>query len=135
MPIDVRNATTLLEVFDMPRSIAFYRDLLGFEIVQEWRPEDHLYWAMLKLGGAALMLNAAYEDDERPATPDIERASGHGDTELYFACGNADDVYAYLSERGCEVQPPEVTFYGMKQVRLKDPDNFKICFQSPVQSN
>lgn len=32
MGLEVRGVTTLLEVFDMPRSIAFYRDTLGFEV-------------------------------------------------------------------------------------------------------
>jgi glyoxylase I family protein len=32
MGLEIRDVTTLLEVFDMPRSIAFYRDTLGFEV-------------------------------------------------------------------------------------------------------
>lgn len=135
IPIDVRETTTLLEVFDMPTSIAFYRDLLGFEIIQSWGPQDRLDWAMLKLGGATIMLNAAYENDERPPTADLARAKGHADAELYFACGNVDEVYAYLRQQGRQVTQPHVTFYGMKQVWLDDPDSFKICFQSPVKSS
>lgn len=34
MGVDVRGMAPLLEVFDMPTSVAFYRDLLGFE----WSP-------------------------------------------------------------------------------------------------
>ena len=135
MPIDVYDTTTLLEVFDMPTSIAFYCDLLGFEIVREWGAKnDRPEWATLKLGGATLMLNAAYEDDERPLTPDTGRTRGHADAELYFSCESADDVYAYLRRQGCEVQQPQVTFYGMKQVWLDDPDSFRLCFQSPVEA-
>jgi len=59
----------LLQVFDMPISIAFYRDVLGFEVVATSRPEQ-FGWALLRLNGVELMLNTAYEDDSRPAKPD-----------------------------------------------------------------
>jgi catechol 2,3-dioxygenase-like lactoylglutathione lyase family enzyme len=32
--MDIRGMTPLLQVFDMARSLRFYRDVLGFEIVQ-----------------------------------------------------------------------------------------------------
>jgi glyoxylase I family protein len=38
MAIDVRGLAPLLEVFDMPTSIAFYRDVLGFQVVSTSRP-------------------------------------------------------------------------------------------------
>jgi len=62
MLIHVNEVVTLLEIFDMPRSLAFYRDLLGFEVVASAGDD----WAMLKLGGASLMLNTRYESDDRP---------------------------------------------------------------------
>jgi Glyoxalase/Bleomycin resistance protein/Dioxygenase superfamily len=32
MAIEIRGMAPLLQVFDMPTSIAFYRDVLGFEV-------------------------------------------------------------------------------------------------------
>src|SRR5437868_5468665 len=111
MAIDVRGLTALLEVFDMPTSLAFYRDVLGFEIVQTSDAGEHFYWAMLKLGGATIMLNTAYDEGERPEAPDPGRVSGHADTELFFECPNVDDVYAHLRTNGCDVKQPETTHY------------------------
>ena len=34
MSIEVRGVCTLIQVFDMPTSVRFYRDVLGFEIVR-----------------------------------------------------------------------------------------------------
>ena len=130
MAIHVRTVTPLLEIFDMPTSIAFYRDVLGFEVAQTSGGED-FFWALLRLGGAILMLNTAYDDDERPSSPDVGRLSGHADAELFFDCQDVDEVYAHLQERGWDVKAPEVTHYGMKQVWTKDPDGFGLCFQSP----
>jgi catechol 2,3-dioxygenase-like lactoylglutathione lyase family enzyme len=50
MGIAVRGVCPLLEVFDMPTSIRFYRDVLGFHVVE---PEpladgDGCDWALLR---------------------------------------------------------------------------------------
>jgi glyoxylase I family protein len=132
MPITVHHVTTLLQVFDMRKSVAFYCDVLGFELLQKHEPEGHLYWVQLKLGGAMVMLNSMYEDDDRPAAPDAVRAVAHGDTTLYFACPNVDEAYEHLRGKGCDVKPPKVAYYGMKQLYLSDPDGYMLCFQQPA---
>src|SRR5215510_3649819 len=99
MPIQVQNLTTLIEVFDMPTSIAFYRDVIGFEVVMKSNPGNHFDWALLKMGDASLMLNTAYEAHERPLAADPNRRSGHGDTTLFFYCPNVDETYTYLRSK------------------------------------
>ena len=132
MALDVRGVTTLLQVFDMTRSIEFYRDVLGFSIVSTSEPADNFYWALLKLGDATLMLNTAYEDDERPPSPDPARMSAHADTTLYFSCPDPDEAYAHLCRKGWEAEEPRNAYYGMRQVYTKDPDGYELCFQHPV---
>ena len=129
MAIKITGVTPLLQVYDMRRSVAFYREMLGFEVVQSYEPEGHLYWAMLRLGGAVVMLNAKYEDDERPSAAE---AASNQDVELYFDCDDVDAAYMLLRRRGCEVAEPVITHYGMKQMRVRDPDGFGLCFQQPA---
>jgi glyoxylase I family protein len=131
MTLPLRGLTTLLQVFDMPRSLAFYRDLLGFEIVCT-SPGENFSWAMLRQGDCTLMLNTAYDEGERPAAPDPARVAAHGDTILYFVCDNADDVHAHLRAKGWETDDPVTTYYGMRQAYTKDPDGYAVCFQHPV---
>ena len=131
MALGVRGVTTLLEVYDMQASLRFYRDLLGFEVVHSWGLADQLSWVRLRAGDSSLMLNTAYNAGRRPVSPDATRVSGHVDTELYFECADADHAYTYLRARGCDVKAPVVSYYGMKQVWLQDPDGFQVCLQSP----
>jgi glyoxylase I family protein len=133
MTIDVFGVTPLLEVFDMPTSIRFYRDVLSFEIVDSYGTGDQMTWAMLKLGPSRVMLNTAYDEGERPESPDPGRIKGHADTELFFECTDVDKVYFHLREQGCDVNEPGVTYYGMRQVWLEDPDGFRICFQARLK--
>lgn len=69
MALSLDGPTPLLQVFDLPTSCAFYCDVLGFELVSG----DDTWWGMLKLGANTLMLNTAYEEDQRPAAAEVRR--------------------------------------------------------------
>jgi len=136
MPIETRGMAPLLFVFDMATSLRFYRDVLGFEVTatsKPGEPGDDFGWCMLKFGGGELMLNTAYDDDERPPAPDPSRIASHADTTLYFGCEDLDGAYQYLRAQGIDAQKPKVTYYGMKQLYCSDPDGLGICFQWPAK--
>jgi glyoxylase I family protein len=133
MSIEVQSVCALLQVFDMPTSVRFYRDILGFEIVQTSpREGDQFDWGWLRLNNANLMLNTAYEQDDRPSQPDPIRLRAHRDTCLYFGSPDVDAVYRHLIAHGLEVQEPKVAPYGMKQLYVDDPDGYALCFQWPT---
>lgn len=45
MALEIEGLCPLLEVFDMPKAMAFYRDLLGFEVIATSRPGPDFDWA------------------------------------------------------------------------------------------
>ena len=132
MSLTVDGLCPLLQVFDMPSSLAFYRDVLGFEVVAAVPAGDHCDWALLRLGPAELMLNTAYEAPERPPTPDPRRVAAHRDTALFFGCADVREAYEHLLEQGLDVRPPTVRDYGMTQLYVRDPDGYELCFQCPT---
>ena len=130
MSIEVRGVCAMLQVFDMPASVRFYRDVLGFEIVQTSpREGDQFDWGMLRLNDAYVMLNSAYEQEFRPAQPEPARVSAHGETCLYFSCPDVESAYRHLRTHGIDVNEPKVAPYGMKQLYVHDPDGYSLCFQ------
>jgi glyoxylase I family protein len=135
MAIDIRGMAPLLQVFDMRTSIAFYRDVLGFEIAANSPPRDEVlfHWALLRRDGIELMLNTAYDEGERPDVPDARRVAGHRDTALFFSCPDVDGAYAYLRAKGVTKNGPTVAPYGMKQLSITDPDGYHLCFQWAVK--
>ncbi|HKF52889.1 MAG TPA: VOC family protein [Candidatus Acidoferrales bacterium] len=135
MAIDIRGMTPLLQVFEMRRSVEFYRDVLGFEVVSNSprRPEALFHWALLRRDGIELMLNTAHDEGERPAVPDARRVAAHDDVTLYFSCPDVDAVYAELHAKGIAKNEPTVAPYGMKQLYIKDPDGYGLCFQWAVK--
>jgi glyoxylase I family protein len=132
MELVIEGLCPLLQVFDMPTSLAFYRDVLGFTVVSCAPDRDDCDWALLRLNGSTLMLNTAYDADDRPPVPDPVRVSAHRDTALFFGCADVDAAYTYLREKGISASTPVVQGYGMKQVYLKDPDGYELCFQCPA---
>ncbi len=135
MAIEVRGLCPLLEVYDMPTSIRFYRDVLGFSVVSSspMFGEDRCHWIWLRCADAELMLNTAYEsDEERPAVPDAGRVRGHNDVGLFIGCPDVDQAYEELRAKGVEVTRPKTAPYGMRQMSLRDPDGYGICYQWPA---
>jgi glyoxylase I family protein len=99
--IQTTGLTPLLQVFDMNEALAFYMDALGFERIADSGVRDtpegrFAHWCLLRLGGAELMLNTAYDEGERPPARDPARQAAHGDTCLYFACPDPDAAAAEL---------------------------------------
>lgn len=130
MSIEVRSLTPLIQVFNMRRSLSFYRDVLGFAVHSDSGDGDDSSWVWLTKDGVHLMLNDQYEPGHEPAAPPAERTKWHQDTCLYFGCADPDAAYEHLRSKGVDLEPPKTVPYGMKQLYLCDPDGYNICFQS-----
>ena len=130
--MDIQGVAPLLQVFDMPTAIRFYRDVLGFTVWASSQPGDDCNWCGLRLNGAEVMLNTAYEADDRPGAPDPARVASHNDTCLFFGCKDLDAAYQHLRANGLNIEQPKVAPYGMRQLWFTDPDGYGLCFQHPV---
>jgi catechol 2,3-dioxygenase-like lactoylglutathione lyase family enzyme len=142
MGIDFGGLCPLLQVFDMPTSVKFYRDVLGLDLVDNSpvinspRQGEYFHWAMLRGGDVTLMLNTAYDEGERPAAPDPKRVASHSDTGLFFGCRDVDATYNRLLPLGVRViEEPMMTRYGMKRFAIADPDGYNLSFQGPVSKS
>lgn len=130
--MDIHGVAPLLQVFDMPTAIRFYRDVLGFTVDSSSQPGDDCNWCLLKLNGAEVMLNTAYEAEYRPPAPDPVRVAAHDDTCLFFGCQDLDAAYRHLRDHGVNLKEPTVAPYGMRQLWFKDPDGYGLCFTWPA---
>ena len=134
MSIEIEGIEPLIFVFDMPASVHFYRDVLGFELVNHAPEyaEGLFHWAMQRSNAVTFMLNTAYDEGKAPQKPIPDRVRAHGDTHFYLGCANLDVAYQHLLANRIKVKPPSVARYGFRQLHLKDPDGYHICLQHPV---
>ena len=125
----IRSVCPLIQVFDMPRSLAFYRDLLGFEIVEKAPQGERTEWAWLARGSCHLELNSMFEASKLPNDEDRGRTRAHGDTVLCFHTHDVGAMCAYLRENGLTVPDPEIGPFFIPQFWVRDPDGYHICFE------
>jgi uncharacterized glyoxalase superfamily protein PhnB len=127
----------LIGVFDMPRALAFYRDVLGFAVVFA-SPEvetaegrfSHFMW--LRFGGAEIMLNTQYDSNERPLQPPEKRPK---DAVFYIGCSDVELAFQQLADRGLKAERPKVAPYGLKLFSVEDPDGYTNRFSGSAQAD
>ncbi|PLX45019.1 MAG: glyoxalase [Hyphomicrobiales bacterium] len=126
-----------LMVSDIRKSIAFYCGKLGFsvqirvplenEILMEDDPARTLRFAMLALGDMELFLQsrASLAADVPAFAPDM--ALGASMT-LYMDCDDVDALYERIRKSAEIVKPPHTSWYGMRELYIKDPDGYVLAF-------
>jgi catechol 2,3-dioxygenase-like lactoylglutathione lyase family enzyme len=103
----------MLPVRSMPASVDFYCGKLGFEVEKR---QDEWGWAMLRFDECRLMVDQSI--NAHPA--------GSRDPIVYLY---PDDIVAYHRQvRGNGLAVPEldVTFYGLTEFRISDPDGNRL---------
>ena len=123
----LKETVPLLVVSDILSSSHFYTGKLGFEMTQHWEQDHRLAWCWLQWGTASLMLQQECESDP----PAEERGKG---VTLYFICDDATALYEEITRRSVQATKPEVSFYGMNQTYVTDPDGYLLCFENLVES-
>jgi glyoxylase I family protein len=135
MSIEVREVCTLLQVFDMPTSVRFYRDVLGFEIIQTTEREgDYFDWGLLRLNDTELMLNTACEREHRPAQPAPARIAAHEDVCLYFTCPDVNAAYHHLVAHNIKVNAPQVAPWAQSSSTSAIPTATPYASNGPMSS-
>lgn len=133
---------TGLQVDDLERSLAFYRDLLGFELVFQWNPQApyigelvgypdvDLHSAILRMPNSEVFLELLeYRNVER--TPVDTGTANPGTAHVAFFVDDLDELYSYLVARGVDsVSAPVTPTIGPNQggraVYMIDPDGFRV---------
>jgi len=105
-----------LHISDYARSVAFYRDVLGFSVDATF-PEDHPQFALLSRDGVGLQIGgpAAKKAEADPPT-----------VTLYLDVDDARALHAELKDKVAIAWGPEVFFYQRREFAFSDPDGHLI---------
>lgn len=106
---------------DLEKSLAWYRDVLGFAVEERYEREGKLVGVGLRAGGVFLMLS---QDDWKKGRG---RTKGEGFRIYCMTAGNVDALAKGIVARGGTLdQEPRDQPWGMRDFALTDPDGFKI---------
>ena len=126
MPYQFSSLTPNLIVADVERSLAFYRDVLGFTVEQTVPDAPPLVFAIVRSGPVEVYLNAPGPAvEEYPAFKD--RPIG-GTLTLFIRVTGIRAAYDALQARVNVVMPLEKKWYGVTEFACTDPDGYVITF-------
>jgi uncharacterized glyoxalase superfamily protein PhnB len=119
--LKMSSASPGITANDLEKSLAWYRDVLGFVVEERWEQEGKLTGVQLRAGSVTFMLG---QDDWKKGR---DRKKGEG---FRMYCTTTQDVDV-LAERikargGTLDQDPRDQPWGMRDFALTDPDGFKI---------
>jgi len=121
---NVKQAVPFFMVKNMGKSLDFYINGLGFQLMNKWEPNGKIEWCWLQLEHVSIMLQ------EYTQSPPNDK-SGVG-ISVYFICEDAISIYEEINLRGFQPADPFVG-NAMWVVGLKDPDGYYIYFESPTE--
>lgn len=127
------------EVFDMIESARFYRDVLGFDLLYaspevETAEGRFSHFMRLARGPVQVMLNTAYDSNERPADRSEPRWAGCRHVALYIDCDDVAALHAEMTARGLKTDPPAIAEYGYLAFTARDPDGYGLIFHQPAEA-
>ena len=105
-----------IHVADFGRSLAFYRDVLGFHVLALF-PEDAPSFALVARDGVGLQIGGI-DTHKDPAAPST--------CTLYFDVRDALRAHAELKDKVAIEWGPEVQFYHRREFAFRDPDGHLV---------
>ena len=117
MRIEKISAVTF-RVSNMPRSVRFYKDVLGMEIV--FGGEDASFSSLRATDGSMPILNL----EQGHSVPDWGR--------MIFYVADVDAFWEYLRGKGFNPERPRDASWGERYFHMSDPDGYELSFARPI---
>ena len=130
------DVTPNLVVLNVDRSLAFYRDVLGFSLVTTVPDQGPLAFAWIQRDNVNVFLNSL--ESVRADSPQLgARPIGGLNTifivlEAETVAAGVDAVRAAVGSRAPVFMELKDQFYGMREFGLEDPDGYAIFFAQRI---
>ena len=99
---------------DFEKSVAFYRDVLGWDVTDSWGGDGEDRGAILSGGGMKVVISEG----------------AHGDApHIHLDIHDVDARFRKLPQGSHVVRPPEETRWGTRWFVVRDPDGNLIAFE------
>ena len=126
------DVTPNLVVSSVERSLAFYRDVLGFSLVTTVPEAAPFAFAWMQRDGVSVFLNSVEavraDHAELGARPIGGTATIYIMVEADSIAGGIDELFASIGSRARAFMPLTNQFYGIREFGIEDPDGYPIFF-------
>lgn len=121
----LRAVTPMITATDLQASLAWYRDVLGFTLAEEYKDGEQVMGVRLVAGSVQVLLT---QDDFAKGR---DRKKGVGLRLYYTTAQDIDQLAAGIKERGGQlVREPTDQSWGAREFAVVDPDGLNISFMT-----
>ncbi len=113
-----------LTVRDIQKSLAWYRDVVGFTVDRQHERDGKLMAVSLKAGAVRILLG---QDD---GAKGLDRVKGEGFSLQITTSQNVDEIANRIKAQGGTLELEPTDMWGVRIFRLQDPDGFKLAISS-----
>ena len=118
-----RAVSASFTVKEIQKSLAWYRDVVGFTVDEQYEREGKVVAITLKAGDVEILIN---QDD---GAKGFDRVKGEGFSLMFTTVQDVDALAARIVARGGTLTtPPTDMPWGARTFRDQDPDGFKLVF-------
>ena len=115
-----RSCIPIIPSADLPKSLRFWVEGLGFEVESEMREEERLVFCMLRSGSLRFMLNQRAGAAARP--------DGFEGIRLYWAPADLVETRQRLRKLDFVASDIVERDYGQSEFFVTDDDGYSHCF-------
>ena len=126
MAVVFTKHTPNLVVSDFARSLAFYRDVLGFTPIVTVPDEAPFVFALMQRDALELFLNDIGVARQEGGHLGLD--AGKSGVSLYFDVTGIHALLEAVKGKAPVVMPLERKFYGVTEFAITDPDGYLITF-------
>lgn len=125
--MNIKSFSPNLMVYDVQETINFYKDLLGFEVVQSVSNENEvLQWAMLKKEDFIVMFQEM--ENMQIDIPFFKEHTPGGSLNFYIKIENVEALYNKIKDTHRLVSELEKTFYDSLEFSISDINGYILTF-------
>jgi len=129
-PAEISGISPFFVVSNVPSSLAFYRDRLGFEVTFEGPEPDDIFFGIVRRGGAQILFKDVGVTPVPNYTRDVKKGIARWDA--FVSVPDPDALAAEFASRNVEFfQPLKDTHDGLRGFELKDADGYLLFFGRP----
>jgi catechol 2,3-dioxygenase-like lactoylglutathione lyase family enzyme len=127
---EISGISPFFIVNDVPTSLSFYRDRLGFEITFQGPEPDDIFFGIVRRGGAQILMKAIGVAPVPNYTRDVKQGIARWDA--FVIVPDPDALAAEFASRKVEFfQPLKDTHDGLRGFEVKDADGYLLFFGRP----
>jgi uncharacterized glyoxalase superfamily protein PhnB len=119
------NLEPMLITSDMGATIAFYRDVLGFEVTATLPDDQNPFWCRMSSGPIAIMFS--FDETHTHDDGEVHVVEPGLTGTLYINPQDVASLYERVKEKA-PVSPLQLMDYGMREFHMTDPNGYTLTF-------